>query len=373
MKVINSGNSFHIYDDSTQTYDKLPAQTYVIRFSERIGFYLEKYVDLEIKESKIYGVHNEKIKKVMRSFDRSERSLGVILSGDKGIGKSLFAKMLANKAIEKGFPVIIVDTCYQHIASFIEEIEQEAVFLFDEFDKTFGEVKAKDGEAGPQASLLTLFDGLSGGKRLFVITCNDLYKLNSFIVNRPGRFHYHFRFEYPTAQEIKTYLMDKLPEEQYKEIDSVIAFASKVPLNYDCLRAISFELEDGGTFADIIKDLNIIHIDRESYNVIFCFNNGERITCKDEQMDLFEPDDTYTMYGYDTHGDNIVDFTISLNHLVYDRAQNAYVIPKEDISCKWFIDDDTTDKEAAERLKESGIGYAVIKRKNKKALHYLVG
>ena len=41
---------------------------------------------------KAYGVHTEKLEKVMDSFKLFSRSLGVILSGDKGIGKSLFAK-----------------------------------------------------------------------------------------------------------------------------------------------------------------------------------------------------------------------------------------------------------------------------------------
>ena len=45
---------------------------------------------------------------------------------------------------------------------------------------------------------------------MYIVTCNELRGLNDYILNRPGRFHYHFRFEYPTATEIREYMEDKL-------------------------------------------------------------------------------------------------------------------------------------------------------------------
>ena len=58
-----------------------------------------------------------------------------------------------------------------------KEIEQEVMILFDEFDKTFGSIKAADGMADPQTEMLTLFDGLSQGKKMFVITANRQHKI----------------------------------------------------------------------------------------------------------------------------------------------------------------------------------------------------
>lgn len=140
MKVIHTGNTFQIYDDSLQTYDRLPVQSYVVRFSKQTGFFLEKYVDMEITEEKVYGVHTEKVQKVLESFAHFGRSLGVILSGDKGIGKSLFAKMLASDAMSREIPVVVIDTYIPGIASYLESIDQEVLCMFDEFDKTFGDV-----------------------------------------------------------------------------------------------------------------------------------------------------------------------------------------------------------------------------------------
>ena len=85
--------------------------------------------------------------------------LGVILSGDKGIGKSLFSKMLGIKAKESGIPVILVDEYIPGIANFLDDIEQTVMVLFDEYDKTFDEKKYNC-----QAEMLSLFDGMSAGK-----------------------------------------------------------------------------------------------------------------------------------------------------------------------------------------------------------------
>ena len=136
-----------------------------------------------------------------------------------------------------------------------ESIEQEVVVLFDEFDKTFDGIKVSENSASAQASMLSLFDGMSTGKKLFVITCNSLSGMNEYLLNRPGRFHYHFRFNYPTADEIREYLQDKLDKQYWEEIDKVISFSQKVDLNYDCLRAIAFELNMGDKFENAIQDL----------------------------------------------------------------------------------------------------------------------
>ena len=67
MKAINVGdNTYDIFDDTMQVYNELPAQSYVVRFSERRGFFLEKYNDMDVKEPKVYGVHEEKVNKVLK-------------------------------------------------------------------------------------------------------------------------------------------------------------------------------------------------------------------------------------------------------------------------------------------------------------------
>ena len=224
MKIVNTGIKYQIYDDSLRTFDFLPAATYCVRFSKLSGFYLESRPNMQVNET-VYGPHESKVEKVIASYNAFPRSLGVILSGAKGIGKSMFARLLSTRAISAGLPVLIVDEAIPGIASYLESIDQEVMILFDEFDKTFAH-PSDDDKTDPQSTMLSLFDGTSNGKRLFVVTCNDLKGLNDFLVNRPGRFHYHFRFDYPTADEIRTYMQDmpygSLCDECSKRLDEQV-------------------------------------------------------------------------------------------------------------------------------------------------------
>lgn len=361
MKVISTGSRYEIYNDDLKTYDNLPAQTYIVCFSELTGFYMKVHSDMNVSE-KVYGVHMHKVDKVLRSFESFERNLGVILSGFKGIGKSLFAKLLCAAAIKKGLPVIIVDKFTPGIASYLESIEQEVVVLFDEFDKTFGGVKTGNNEADPQAGMLSLFDGTAAGKKLFVVTCNELHNLNDYLVNRPGRFHYHFRFDYPSAVEIREYLNDKLLEERVGEIEKVVSFATRVNLNYDCLRAIAFELNSGENFEGAIADLNILNMNSERYNAVLYFTNGEKRVAKNEYIDLFGGEEfSFWMENEKRYSDVLVEF--NSDDCVYDMRRGATVIPGADLKLKWDCENDE-DTEAAKQLAPERLEIHRAKSKN---------
>jgi len=337
MKAINTGNTFRIYSDHLKVYDALPAGSYMIKFSETQGFFLEEYSEIEIHEDKIYGVHPDKVEKCLNTFKRTNRSLGVMLSGAKGIGKSLFAKLLSRAAIERGFPLIVADKFIPGIASFIEEIEQEAVVLFDEFDKTFGQVRTANNEASPQTALLSLFDGISAGKKLYVITCNDTQSLSDYLINRPGRFHYHFRFEYPADAEMAEYLRDKIDEEYWGEIQKVVAFSRKFSLNYDHLRAIAFEIQGGETFESAIADLNITNDEDCNYKLVLHFVDGSSMTCHNHKMNMFCTDEENHEFCRVT--DSIERKSVEVNFnpsdAKFDAEKGCQIIPadKLDLSC----------------------------------------
>ena len=111
MKIVSTGSTYSIYGDDLKTYEKLPVGTYEVGFSQMMGFFLEKKDNIDIKE-KVYGCHEKKARKILDSFKHTDRNLGVILSGNKGIGKSLTAKLIAKLGLKDKLPVILVNNCY---------------------------------------------------------------------------------------------------------------------------------------------------------------------------------------------------------------------------------------------------------------------
>jgi len=334
MHIVESGKRYRIFNNAITTYDQLPPKTYRVDYDPetRIFSLLEAH-DFEIPETKIYGQHLDKVKKVLNSMDKMNRNLGVILSGDKGIGKSLFSKCLGLKARKKGIPVILVNEYHEGIANFLEEIEQTVMILFDEYDKTFDEKKHNC-----QAEMLSLFDGVSAGKKLFVITCNEIQSLSQYLINRPGRFHYHFRFLYPTADEIRDYMEDKLDKQYYDEIENVIAFSVRMNLNYDCLRSIAFELNNGLKFQEAINDLNIIRISQyKNIKIIVEFENQATLSGKIKEWQLY--DNTITdmsIYLPDNIrplsyvGEYIGEFPMNFsNKYIGQKIKRIYAVPSD--------------------------------------------
>lgn len=363
MKIISSGDIYEVRGDSLKTYDRLPVQVYAIRFSPMMGFYLERHADVEMSEPKIYGPHEKKAEKVLRNYKNMTRNLGVLLSGDKGMGKSMFARILTKKVIEAGMPLIIVDTYYKGIADYIEKICQEVAVLFDEFDKIFTNRQLDDG-VSPQTELLSLFDGLSSGKKLFVITCNSINSINEYLINRPGRFHYHIRFEYPTADEVREYLEDNLIAGRKPEISKIVAFSQKVSLNYDCLRSIVFELNNGEeSFESAIKDLNILNTDSSPCILTAVFESGETIDDTDS-LNLFSSS-TKSMVLYDNKNDYVGCIKFEPIAGQYDSITGNVIIPGN--QCKLMIDNDAGEKWNNEKL-----SYVIIQRKKGDNLRFML-
>lgn len=305
MKIVKTGDISRIFGDDLQTFGQLPAGNYKIGFAQMEGFYLEDIDSFTLNE-KPYGKHPLKIDKAIKLYDNTNRSVGIILSGDKGMGKSMFARLLSDRfATTHNMPTIVVTEAYKGITDFIESIKQECVILFDEFEKIFDNSEHKE----RQDKLLGLFDGISQTKRLYMVTVNEIRRVNQYMINRPGRFHYHLKFGYPTVEEVELYLRDKLKPEYYNQIKLVQRFSSRFDLNYDSLRAIAFELNLGYPFLETIGDLNVSSAETSAakYDIEVYHSNGI-VVRTDENLNLMSPSADISYYTPD--GDYVsIDFS----------------------------------------------------------------
>lgn len=283
MNIIEHGKQFEIFEDEIKTHKELPLQTYRVNFDPMSGYSLVKVDNFYITE-KIYGKNTDKLDKIMDSYKLFERSMGIILSGDKGIGKSLFTKLLSQRALKEGYPVLIVNKETPNLSDFLDSIDQECLVLFDEFEKVFSE----------QDKLLSLFDGYSTKKKLYAITINHVNKLSEFMVNRPGRFHYHFRFSYPSPQEVREYLEDKVDSKYKEQIDKAVLLSKRMKLNYDYLRAIAFELNTGTALKNALQDLNIINTDEgQSYTLTAKAKGDDKVYTDKVYLNLLDEKEVF--------------------------------------------------------------------------------
>lgn len=285
---VETGSRIRVYDSSVKTHPSLPLATYRVHFDAKEGFSLLRIDDLTVGREQVYGRREQKVRKIFRAYERTDRSLGVMLSGDKGQGKSLFLRMVAEEAIDRGIPVVLVTEDADGIADFLESLE-ECLIVFDEFEKVFSNGRHHHrGDQNRQNQFLSLFDGMSSVKRIYCVTVNDVQDASQYILNRPGRFHYHMRFGYPGPDEVRQYLTDQAPAARASEVESAALFSRRVNLNYDHLRAIAFELNDPtALFSEVVEDLNIKAIEPSLYRVEAKFADGSGLA-DESALNLFE-------------------------------------------------------------------------------------
>ncbi len=233
---LKSGTRFNVSTkEAMDLHDQLPAGTYTVKFDKMAGcFYLEQVEGFEIK-GKIYGDTKRHANRILSTFTDRTASTGVMLSGEKGSGKTLLAKMLSRDAQATGIPTIIINEPWsgEGFNAFMQMIEQPTVILFDEFEKVY--------DREDQEKMLTLLDGVYPSKKLFVLTCNDKWRVNEHMRNRPGRIYYMLEFKGLEQDFIIEYCEDNLKNKDY--IQTICRIATLFDqFNFDMLKAMIEEM-----------------------------------------------------------------------------------------------------------------------------------
>lgn len=138
---------------------------------------------------RLYGDHSEWRDSVIRDYEATSDNMGALANGLAGSGKSLLSEAVCNELLAKGYPVIIVTAPIPAdiIKNVLLAIGGNCVVYFDEFGKVYD--KHED-----RGRMLPLFSDTTIKHVLFIVTSNYSHEFAFQMLNRPGRFRYHFRF-----------------------------------------------------------------------------------------------------------------------------------------------------------------------------------
>lgn len=232
---LKNGNTYKVSSkEAMDLHEVLPAGNYVIKKDMFDNFFLEEIDRFEIK-GKVYGDTNKRADRILSTFADRSVSTGVMLTGEKGSGKTLLAKMLSVKGYDQGIPTIVINAawCGDKFNSLIQSIEQPVIVVFDEFEKVYDEHE--------QEAMLTLLDGVYPTKKLFVLTCNDKWRVNTHMKNRPGRIFYNLEYKGLEEAFIREYCEDNLKAKEH--IDKVVGISGTFDqFNFDMLKALVEEM-----------------------------------------------------------------------------------------------------------------------------------
>lgn len=232
---LKNGNTFRVSSAAAMDlHELLPVGNYIIKQDMFENLFLEAIDEFELP-SKLYGDTTKNAARIVNTFMDRDNSTGIMLNGEKGSGKTLLAKTLSVECAKLGAPTIVINAPWRgdKFNQLIQSIEQPCVVLFDEFEKVY--------DKDDQEAVLTLLDGVFPSKKMFIITCNDKWRVDQHMRNRPGRIFYMLDFAGLDMEFIREYCGDNLKNKQHIEKICQITslFAS---FNFDMLKALVEEM-----------------------------------------------------------------------------------------------------------------------------------
>lgn len=268
--------------DAMNITKELPVRFYQFAYNKMHGLYLEN-TEFKTSHGKIYGNAAKIANHIVESYLKSDKNLGVLLSGGKGLGKSLTAKLVIEQ-LSKNYPVIIITEYIPGMFDFLKKVSN-AVILFDEFEKTMqGHADGSDRTTEAttkQDEMLSLLDGTaSGSHNLYLLTCNSIDSLNDNLKSRPGRIRYHYRYESCGEDVIRSYCADNLKKKEFE--DEIVS--ELLATRYVSLDIIQTMVDEINTFDVTVSDvMDYLNIQVERINlkadVTYLDKGGKKRVC----------------------------------------------------------------------------------------------
>ena len=177
-----------------------------------VGSYFEEDGSLNLPDKLYFTEEDEKfINKVVKYHSlTTKQTTGVMLDGIKGTGKTVIAKVIAQRS---KLPIIVVNADYPSncLNDFFTKFKTEVAIIFDEVDKNWY-----------TEDLLTWLDGVQAtAKKLALFTCNDICKTNEFLQDRCSRIRYSRHFE---ANDNARFLKNIIKDKGIKDIEETYKF-----------------------------------------------------------------------------------------------------------------------------------------------------
>ena len=270
---LKSGNTFRIATkEAMDLHSELPAGNYVVKMDPYENLYIEHIPDFEIP-SKMYGDVNRTAERIISTFKARDKGTGVLLTGEKGSGKTILSKKICVDLATEGVPTIVINAPWHgdKFNTLIQSIDQPCIVLFDEFEKVY--------DREQQEAMLTLLDGVYSSKKLFLLTCNDQWRVDGHMKNRPGRIFYMKNYDGLDEGFIREYLADTLVNQEHTEtfvrISSIFA-----KFNFDMMKAM---VEDMNRYNESPKEvLELLNVRAEydgghQYNVQLISDDDKEI------------------------------------------------------------------------------------------------
>lgn len=271
MNILNNNGKYHFFNALTIEQTLKPT-TYLFNFDDFGNCFLEDVEDFKFPE-KIYDVNDNLRKYIRKSYDANKKNLGVLLTGNKGQGKSLTAKLICSELEQ---PTIIINKQIPadvNFVKFLSEIKQDHTLFVDEFEKLFDTKKESNETNGyhTQETFLSFMDGVltNEHKVLFLLTTND--GVNEFFINRPSRIKFLQEYNELPEELFNLITDDKLNNPEYKQdLEDNI---SLVNLNIDLLISI---IDDINLFDEPFSTfMNLYNYKFEQYKYeVFHIENG---------------------------------------------------------------------------------------------------
>ncbi|MEK6828862.1 MAG: AAA family ATPase [Nanoarchaeota archaeon] len=224
QSIIRKSGEIWFSKDKIEVLKKIEPGNYLLKFDAQTQqYFLEDSRNFTLPE-KIYGNPEKIVDRYLNSFVHKEGNMGVLLSGIKGTGKSLLAKMLC---IKSNLPVIIVAEKFMNneLKSFLNNIKQEVIIFIDEYEKIYNTYEE-------QHIFLSLLDGVFEGKKIYLFTSNEKGRINQYLFNRPGRILYLKEYESLDESTMEDVISDLLEnKENKKELKNMLNILGRITMD----------------------------------------------------------------------------------------------------------------------------------------------